>query len=68
MNRFTTTRSEHQMPVINVAAPASSAPTDRLALVVASVRPGVAGNTDTLSPSGMYIGGQVCNCFEGTSD
>ena len=56
------------MPIINVAAPASSAPTDRLALVVASVRPGVAGNTDTLSPSGMYIGGQVCNCFEGTSD
>ena len=56
------------MPIINVAAPASSAPTDRLALVVASVRPGVAGNTDSLNPSGMFIGEQICNCFEGTND
>ncbi len=40
------------MPSIDVNSPISSAPTDRLALGVGWVRPGVAGIGGTLNPSG----------------
>jgi hypothetical protein len=59
------------MPRFDVSAPVSSAPTDRLALGVSWVRPGVAGIGGTLNPSpadygraGMYSFG----CFEGTEE
>ena len=60
------------MPNIDIATPASSAPTDRLALGVGWVRPGVAGIGGTLNPlllvSGhlVFIGGTVC--FEGNEE
>ena len=54
------------MPNIDVATPISSAPSDRLALGVSSVRPGVAGIGGTLNPSAaMPSGGFMCVCFEG---
>ena len=40
------------MQRIDVESPVSSAPTDRLALGVGWVRPGVAGIGSTLNPSG----------------
>ena len=54
------------MPNIDVATPVSSAPTDRLALGVGWVRPGVAGfgGTPQISltqPNGNY-------CFEGNEE
>ncbi len=60
------------MPSIDVSAPVSSAPTDRLALGVGWVRPGVAGIGGTLNPSlvgGEY--GRSCTslaCFEGNEE
>ena len=39
------------MPSIDVSAPVSSAPTDRISLGVGWVRPGVAGIGGTLNPS-----------------
>jgi hypothetical protein len=39
------------MPNIDIATPVSSAPSDRLALGVVWVRPGVAGIGGTLNPS-----------------
>ena len=58
------------MPSIDVSAPVSSAPTDRLALGVGWVRPGVAGIGGTLNPSITPggIGGIVCYCFEGNEE
>ena len=57
------------MPNIDVVAPVSSAPTDRLALGVGWVRPGVAGIGGTLNPSGGFISGAyVANCFEGNEE
>ena len=58
------------MPNIDIATPASSAPTDRLALGVGWVRPGVAGIGGTLNPSNY---GGICqtnchNCFEGNEE
>jgi hypothetical protein len=57
------------MPSFDIAAPASSAPTDRLALGVGWVRPGVAGIGGTLTPS-ITLGGipQVPFCFEGNEE
>ncbi|CAB4892058.1 MAG: hypothetical protein F2806_02260 [Actinobacteria bacterium] len=54
------------MPSIDVTSPASSAPTDRLALGVGWVRPGVAGIGGTLNPA-AWCGGAapLCVCFEG---
>ncbi len=54
------------MPSIDIATPVSSAPTDRLALGVGWVRPGVAGIGGTLP--GMH--GPCCffNCFEGNEE
>ena len=52
------------MANIDIATPASSAPTDRLALGVGWVRPGVAGIGGTLNPlRATYIGCAICNCF-----
>ena len=53
------------MPSIDIATPVSSAPTDRLALGVGWVRPGVAGIGGTLNPS---YGGMMDVCFEGNEE
>ena len=64
---------EHEMPNIDIATPASSAPTDRLALGVGWVRPGVAGIGGTLNPSFTLLNtyGEGLNggsCFEGNEE
>ena len=60
------------MPSIEVVNPVSSAPPDRLALGVSSVRPGVAGIGGTLNPSGAsvehYPLSPCCTCFEGNEE
>ena len=58
------------MPNIDIATPVSSAPTDRLALGVGWVRPGVAGIGGTSNPSAnMPSGGPImCICFEGNEE
>lgn len=57
------------MPSIDIATPVSSAPTDRLALGVGPVRPGVAGIGVTLSPSGHPVtANNFFNCFEGNEE
>ena len=56
------------MPNIDIATPASSAPTDRLALGVGWVRPGVAGIGGTLNPSVTLPFIQEGNCFEGNEE
>ncbi len=53
------------MPNIDIATPVSSAPTDRLALGVGWVRPGVAGIGGTLNPSQSNGLGY---CFEGNEE
>ncbi|MCX6424233.1 MAG: hypothetical protein NTV96_06700 [Actinobacteria bacterium] len=57
------------MPSIDIATPASSAPTYRLALGVGWVRPGVAGIGCTLNPA-AWCGGAypMCVCFEGNEE
>ena len=58
------------MPRIDVTSPVSSAPTDRLALGVGWVRPGVAGISGTLNPS-VSAGGTNFfgfTCFEGNEE
>ncbi|CAB4834874.1 MAG: hypothetical protein F2763_08140 [Actinobacteria bacterium] len=55
------------MPSIDVTSPVSSAPTDRLALGVGWVRPGVAGIGGTINPS--VLGYSVIGlCFEGNEE
>ena len=54
------------MPNIDIATPASSAPTDRLALSVGWVRPGAAGIGGTLNPSTLHP--YQYNCFEGNEE
>ncbi len=58
------------MPNIDIATPVSSAPSDRLALGVGWVRPGVAGIGGTLNPSQYNIctTPQIYNCFEGNEE
>ena len=58
------------MPNIDIATPVSSAPTDRLALGVGWVRPGVAGIGGTLNPSGANQYGVITayRCFEGNEE
>ena len=57
------------MANIDIATPASSAPTDRLALGVGWVRPGVAGIGGTLNPSTHFIlSMSMCACFEGNEE
>ena len=55
------------MANIDVATPVSSAPTDRLALGVGWVRPGVAGIGGTLNPS-ITRCRTVLTCFEGNEE
>ena len=59
------------MPRVDVSTPVSSVASDRLALGVGWVRPGVAGIGGTLNPStpgcGMCVAG-LCLCFEGTEE
>ncbi len=58
------------MPNIDIATPVSSAPSDRLALGVGWVRPGVAGIGGTLNPSGCgpCSGKEWMFCFEGNEE
>ncbi len=58
------------MPNIDIATPVSSAPSDRLALGVGWVRPGVAGIGGTLNPSHPEITfmSPCCTCFEGNEE
>ena len=56
------------MPNIDIATPVSSAPSDRLALGVGWVRPGVAGIGGTLNPTGSRYGSQLGFCFEGNEE
>ena len=56
------------MPNINANSPVISAPTDRLALGVVWVRPGVAGIGGTLNPSGTPIVWMQGMCFEGNEE
>ena len=55
------------MPNIDIATPASSAPTDRLALGVGWVRPGAGSIGGTLNPSipNLTFWGM---CFEGNEE
>ncbi len=53
------------MPRIDVTSPVSSAPTDRLALGVGWVRPGVAGIGGTLNPT---LFGTLYVSFESTEE
>ena len=56
------------MANIDIATPASSAPTDRLALGVGWVRPGVAGIIGCTNPS---FSDRLCvgwACFEGNEE
>ena len=62
------------MANIDIATPASSAPTDRLALGVGWVRPGVAVIGGTLPGVGCGVGLGIfggcagCACFEGNEE
>ena len=57
------------MPSIDVSAPVSSAPSDRLALGVGWVRPGVGGIGGTLNPSSAAtLNNPFWNCFEGNEE
>ncbi len=62
VSTITDKKDVNLMPNIDIAIPVSSAPTDRLALGVGWVRPGVAGIGGTLNPSGYNSGAY---CFEG---
>jgi hypothetical protein len=62
VSTITDEKDVNLMPNIDIATPVSSAPTDRLALGVVWVRPGVAGIGGTLDPSGYNSGAY---CFEG---
>ncbi len=55
------------MSSIDIVTPVSSAPTDRLALGVGWVRPGVAGIGGTLNPSAFGLAFQG-NCFAGNEE
>ncbi len=63
LSTFTDAKDVTLMPNIDIATPVSSAPSDRLALGVGWVRPGVAGIGGTLNPS--KFGPAQGWCFEG---
>ena len=67
LSTITDAKDVNLMPNIDIATPASSAPTDRLALGVGWVRPGVAGIGGTLNPSSWGTPGCI-NCFEGNEE
>ena len=56
------------MTSIDVNSPVSSAPSDRLALGVNWVRPGVAAIGGTLNPSGGMLPKSASTCFEGNEE
>ena len=56
------------MPNIDIATPASSAPTDRLALGVGWVRPGAGSIGGTLNPSNANLNTFWWYCFEGNEE
>ena len=56
------------MSSIDIVTPVSSAPSDRLALGVGWVRPGVAGIGGTLNPSATAIMSLTGRCFEGNEE
>ena len=56
------------MANIDIATPASSAPTDRLALGVGPVRPDVAGIGGTLNPAHISQNVHYDFCFEGNEE
>jgi hypothetical protein len=57
------------MPSVEVSAPVSSVASDRFALGVGWVRPGVAGIGGTLNPSGAAPGYNYWgSCFEGNEE
>jgi hypothetical protein len=57
------------MPNSDIATPVSSAPSDRLALGVVWVRPGVGGIGGTLTPSfPSKTNGMMMMCFEGNEE
>jgi hypothetical protein len=60
------------MPSIDVATPVSSAPTDRLALGVGWVRPGVAAIGGALRPTSggwqILSPTNIAACFEGNEE
>ncbi len=56
------------MPNIDVVTPVSSAPSDRLALGVGWVRPGVAGIGGTLNPAHISQNVHYDFCFEGNEE
>ena len=69
ISTFTDAKDVNLMANIDVVTPVSSAPTDRLALGVGWVRPGVAGFGGTLNPSyhpNSKNGGGYC--FEGNEE
>jgi len=69
LSTFTDAKDVNLMPNSDIATPASSAPTDRLALGVGWVRPGAGGIGGTLNPSLFLVG---CSggwlCFEGNEE
>ena len=56
------------MPSLDVNAPVSSAPTDRLALGAGWVRPGAGSIGGTLNPSSIYSEFEGYYCFEGNEE
>jgi hypothetical protein len=68
LSTFTEAKDVNLMPNIDVVTPVSSAPSDRLALGVGPVRPGVAGIGGTLNPSSIFGWMMSCNCFEGNEE
>jgi len=70
VSTFTDAKDVNLMPSIDIATPVSSAPSDRLALGVGWVRPGVAGIGGTLNPSTLHPswGGSWSVCFEGNEE
>jgi hypothetical protein len=82
VSTFTDAKDVNLMAKIDIATPVSSAPSDRLALGVGLVRPGVAGIGGTLNPSsgGVAVSAadfgenapeySFCreNCFEGSEE
>ena len=57
------------MTNFHIALPVISAPSNRLALGVGWVRPGVAGIGGTLNPSTHFIlSMSMCACFEGNEE
>ncbi|MSO27812.1 MAG: hypothetical protein EXQ60_07100 [Candidatus Nanopelagicales bacterium] len=69
LSTITDAKDVNLMPNIDIATPASSAPTDRLALGVGWVRPGVASIGGTLNPNGAGVCASArIACFEGNEE